>query len=91
MKRVVVVGSTLEIATEKLKEIKDSLDKNEIKLYQKTRLITSDGTEYKAIWLNEQTKGQRYDCVYVEHGIDFELFSTIIQPMGKFVSEIHWY
>lgn len=93
--RTVIVASTIERANSKLEEIYNTLNKDKIKSYWKSKngsnIIMIDGTEYKVINLNENTKGIRWDCVYVEHGISFELFDAVIRPMGTFVSEIHWF
>lgn len=95
MKTVLVVGSTLEKANNKLEEIYDSLNKDEVKSYYKStngsNITMLDGTQYKAFGLNEYTKGIRWDCAYIDENLSLNLLDSIIFPMAKYTTEIHWF
>ena len=95
MRIILVVGSTVRRANYKLEEIYDSLNKDEIKSYFKSQngsnIIMLDGTQYKAFGLNECTKGIRWDCAYIDTSLSLDLLNTIVFPMAKYTTEIHWF
>lgn len=95
MRTILVIGSTVRKANHKLKEIYDSLNKDEIKSYWKSQngsnIIMLDGTQYKAFGLNECTKCIRWDCAYIDTSLSLDLLNTIVFPMAKYTTEIHWF
>lgn len=50
-----------------------------------------DGTQYKVFGLNECTKGIRWDCAYIDTSLNLDLLNTIVFPMAKYTTEIHWF
>ncbi len=95
MRTILVVGSTVRRANYKLEEIYDSLNKDEIKSYWKSKngsnIIMLDGTQYKVFGLNEYTKGIRWDCAYIDKSLSLDLLNTIVFPMGSPMCEIYWF
>jgi hypothetical protein len=95
MKIILIVGSTVRRANLKLQEIYDSLNKDEVKSYYKSingsKITMLDGTQYRVFGFGEYTRGIRWDCAYIYKNLSLNLLDSIIFPMAKYTTEIHWF
>ena len=92
-KRCVVFGRTYKRAEYKLHEILGSIDPSEVTQYSRHMFTLKNGDVYRAVGMNDSSRGYKPDCVFVDQEIRLDIFHNIILPCisHKAEPEIKYY
>ncbi|MDD4188271.1 MAG: hypothetical protein PHX04_05920 [Bacilli bacterium] len=92
MKNIIVYGSTTEKAFNKLQELIDNMNQEDIKKVTKTSLNTGiftielkSGDCYKAVRASDNARGYRWQYAYIDKDISKELLDHVVT--SKFIPE----
>ena len=91
IKNVLIYGSTVERAFNKLQELIDNMNPNDIKRIKKSpscgiyTVELHNGDYYKAIKASDNARGYRWQYTYIDTDIDKELLDCVIAC--KFIPE----